>query len=78
MIMTDSQKEKYDLLTNELAALLTKLKGQKIEVKYYIDDRNKKEYVEIFDAHGKCLKQAEITGLIPALAVYNIIGKMMI
>ena len=79
MLMTDSQKEKYDLFTNELAALLTKLKGKKIEIKYYIADWSGKEYVEVFDAQGKCIMNAtEITGLIPGLAVYNIIGKMMV
>lgn len=62
MIMTEEQKRKYNIFTGELQDLLTVLRDERTEVKYYIKD-NGTEIVDIIDKHGIVIAHMDVTSM---------------
>lgn len=72
MMMTSEQKRKYNIFTEQLAALLTVIRDEHTEVKYYVKD-NGTEIVEIIDKHGAEIAHMDVTSMSIMSAVQAIL-----
>ena len=72
MIMSEEQKRKYNIFTGELQDLLTVLRDEHTEVKYYIKD-NGTEIVEVLDKHGNEIARTDATAQKPIVTVHGIL-----
>ena len=59
-ILTTEQARKYDFYTVELAEMLTLMRDEHTEVRYYVKD-NGTEIVEVYDKHGTEIAQTDAT-----------------
>jgi hypothetical protein len=62
MMMTSEQKRKYNIFTVQLAALLTVIRDERTEVKYFVRG-NGTEIVDILDNHGTELVHMDVTSM---------------
>lgn len=62
MMMTSEQKRKYNIFTEQLAALLTVIRDEHTEVKYFVKE-NGTEIVDILDNHGAELAHMDVTSM---------------
>lgn len=72
MIMKAEQRRKYDIFTVQFAALLTVVRDEHTEVKYYIKD-NGAEIVDIIDKHGAEIAHMDVTSMSLISAVQAIL-----
>lgn len=72
MLMTDEQKEKYDFFTVELSRMLSIMRKEPTEVKYYIKNKST-EIVEILDKNGAEIAQTDVTSKELMVIVHNIL-----
>lgn len=72
MIMSSEQKRKYDIFTVQFAALLTVIRDEHTEVKYYVKE-NGTEIVEIIDKHGVEIAHMDVTSMSLISAVQAIL-----
>lgn len=76
MIMTEKQKRNYNIFTGELQDLLTVLRDERTEVKYYIKD-NGTEIVEVLDKYGNEIAKVDVTCVSLIGAVHSIIVMLL-
>lgn len=72
MIMKAEQRRKYDIFTVQFAALLTVIRDEHTEVKYYVKE-NGAEIVEIIDKHGTEIAHMDVTSMSLISAVQAIL-----
>ena len=60
-IFSAEQKRKYDFFTKELAGMLTLMRDEHTEIRYYIKDSGS-EIVEVYGKDGKGLARTDATG----------------
>lgn len=72
MIMKAEQRRKYDIFTVQFAALLTVIRDEHTEVKYYVKE-NGTEIVEIIDKHGVEIAHMDVTSMSLISAVQAIL-----
>lgn len=72
MIMSTDQKRKYDIFTVQLAALLTVIRDEQTEAKYYVKE-NGTEIVDIIDKHGTEIAHMDVTSMALISAVQAIL-----
>lgn len=72
MIMKAEQRRKYDIFTVQFAALLTVIRDEHTEVKYYVKD-NGTEIVEIIDRLGNEIAHMDVTSMSLISAVQAIL-----
>lgn len=71
-IFSTEQKRKYDIFTVQFAALLTVIRDEHTEVKYYVKD-NGTEIVEVIDKHGTEIAHIDVTSMSIISAVQAIL-----
>lgn len=76
MIMTEEQKRKYNIFTGELQDLLTVLRDERTEVKYYVKD-NGTEIVEVLDKHGNEIARIDATAQKPIVTAHGILVMLL-
>ena len=74
--MTDEQKRKYDFLTVELSRMLSIMREEPTEVKYYIKNKST-EIVEILDKNGAEIAQTDVTLKSLLVAVHSILVMLL-
>ena len=62
MIMTSEQKRKYNIFTVQLAELLTVIRDERTEVKYFVKE-NGTEVVDVIDKHGAEIAHMDVTSM---------------
>lgn len=72
MMMTSEQKRKYNIFTVQLAELLTVIRDERTEVKYFVRG-NGTEIVDILDNHGTELVHMDVTSMLLISAVQAIL-----
>lgn len=72
MIMKAEQRRKYDIFTVQFAALLTVIRDEHTEVKYYVKE-NGAEIVEVIDKHGTEIAHMDVTSMSLVSAVQAIL-----
>jgi hypothetical protein len=72
MIMSNEQRRKYDIFTVQFAALLTVIRDERTEAKYYVKE-NGAEIVEIIDKHGAEIAHMDVTSMSLISAVQAIL-----
>lgn len=72
MIMSNEQKRKYDIFTVQFAALLTVIRDEHTEAKYYVKE-NGTEIVEIIDKYGAEIAHMDVTSISLISAVQAIL-----
>jgi hypothetical protein len=72
MMMTSEQKRKYDIFTVQFAALLTVIRDEHTEVKYYVKE-NGTEIVDVINKHGTEIAHMDVTSMSLISAVQAIL-----
>lgn len=72
MMMTSEQKRKYNIFTVQLAALLTVIRDERTEVKYFVKE-NGTEIVDVIDKHGAEIAHMDVTSMSLISAVQAIL-----
>lgn len=72
MIMRPEQRRKYDIFTVQFAALLTVIRDEHTEVKYYVKE-NGTEVVDVIDKHGAEIAHMDVTSMSIISAVQAIL-----
>lgn len=72
MIMKAEQRRKYDIFTVQFATLLTVIRDEHTEVKYYVKE-NGAEIVDIIDKHGTKIAHMDVTSMSLISAVQAIL-----
>ena len=71
-IFSTEQKRKYDFFTKELAGMLTLMRDERTEVRYYIKDSGS-EIVEAYGKDGKELARTDATGKTLMVVTHSIL-----
>lgn len=71
-IFSTEQKRKYDFFTVELAGMLTLMRDERTEVRYYIKDSGS-EIVEVYGKDGKELARTDATGKTLMVVTHSIL-----
>lgn len=62
MIMRPEQRRKYDIFTVQFAALLTVIRDEHTEVRYYVKE-NGAEIVDVINKHGFVIAHMDVTSM---------------